>query len=125
MNFRITDLENLPWEVVSSEHAISQAIYLDTLDHQKRTGIRTRLVRFHPGARTLDVYTHDYHEEVYLIEGEQTEHGQAHRPEATYGEGCHFYRAAKTLHGPFETGKRLSAVRSSLLLIDLSKRMTI
>lgn len=106
MKFEVVEQDQATWQVVSSERDICLTVFKDTLDPLTRTGIRTRLVRFEPGGGTRDLYTHDYHEEVYLIEGEQTEHAAAQRVEKTYTVGSYFFRAAHTEHGPFssETG---------------------
>ena len=40
------------------------------LDENVKTGNRTRLLRFEPGARTVEPFVHDYWEEVYLLSGD-------------------------------------------------------
>lgn len=83
MKFEVIEHDQATWQAVSSERGITLTVFKDTLDANTRTGIRTRLVRFNPGGGTREIYTHDYHEEVYLIEGDQTEQaapGRAQRP---------------------------------------------
>lgn len=103
MNFKVIEQDCAVWQDIPSERAISLAVFKDTLDPVKRTGIRTRIVRFHPGGGTREIYTHDYHEEVYLIEGDQTEAAAQGRPEQTYLKGSYFFRDAHTEHGPFSS----------------------
>lgn len=49
---------------------ITQKILSGRLDELVRTGSRTRLLRFAPGAFTTAPFVHDYWEEVFLIEGD-------------------------------------------------------
>lgn len=101
MNVQVIEPDQAKWVTVTSERAITLTIFKDTLDTVNKTGVRTRLVRFHPGGGTREIYTHDYHEEVYLIEGDQTEVAAPGRPQRTYRDGGYFFRAAHTEHGPF------------------------
>lgn len=106
MKFAVIEQDQAVWQAVPSERGITLTVFKDTLDATTRTGVRTRLVRFAPGGGTREIYTHDYHEEVYLIEGDQVEQAAPGRPLKAYGEGSYFYREAHTEHGPFhlETG---------------------
>lgn len=103
MKFEVIEQALAQWQAVPSERDISLTVFKDSLDANNRTGIRTRLVRFHPGGGTREIYTHDYHEEVYLIEGDQTEVAAPGRAAKTYGPGDYFFRAANTEHGPFHS----------------------
>ncbi|MGF6590048.1 DUF4437 domain-containing protein [Pseudomonas sp. 2835] len=103
MKFEVIEHDQATWQAVSSERGITLTVFKDTLDASTRTGIRTRLVRFNPGGGTREIYTHDYHEEVYLIEGDQTEQAAPGRAQRTYGQGSYFFRAAHTEHGPFHS----------------------
>jgi hypothetical protein len=49
---------------------IEQKILAGGLDENARTGNRTRLLRFAPGAETAEPFVHDYWEEVYLVSGD-------------------------------------------------------
>ncbi len=40
------------------------------LDEDRKTGARTRIVRFAPGFATTRTLVHDYWEEIYLLEGD-------------------------------------------------------
>ncbi len=51
---------------------IEQKILAGTLDEERRSGSRTRLLRFAPGVFTTEPFVHEYWEEVYLIEGDLT-----------------------------------------------------
>lgn len=95
------------WEVPPGyPDGIQQKILAGSLDESKRSGSRTRLLRFEPGAFTVDPFVHDYWEEVYLLSGDlavgndaQGNGGTAFRPN-TYA--C---RPPGAFHGPFKSEK--------------------
>ena len=49
---------------------IEHKILAGGLDEKNKTGNRTRLLQFRPGAFTTEPFVHDYWEEVYLISGD-------------------------------------------------------
>ena len=49
---------------------IQQRILASDLDERGKTGSRTRLLRFDPGAHTVTPIVHDHWEEVYLVSGD-------------------------------------------------------
>ena len=48
---------------------IEQKVLAGALDEERRSGSRTRLLRFAPGVFTTAPFVHEYWEEVYLISG--------------------------------------------------------
>src|SRR6056297_2646570 len=83
---------------------IQQKILAGRLDETRKTGNRTRLLRFAPGVFTTKPFVHDYWEEVYLVSGDLTvgndengEGGEAFEPN-TYA--C---RPPGVYHGPFKS----------------------
>lgn len=91
------------WEHPASfDDGIDQIVLKNSLDEQAKTGTRTRLVRFGPGARTRVPFIHDYHEEVYLLEGDQVLLNKDDlSPLVCHLQGTYFERPAGTWHGPF------------------------
>jgi hypothetical protein len=86
---------------------IEQKILAGTLDEAKRTGSRTRLLRFAPGVFTKAPFVHDYWEEVYLINGDLTVGNNAEgRGGEGFPPGTYACRPPGAVHGPFksETG---------------------
>jgi hypothetical protein len=86
---------------------IEQKILAGTLDEAKRTGSRTRLLRFAPGVFTTAPFVHDYWEEVYLINGDLTVGNNAEgRGGEGFPPGTYACRPPGAVHGPFksETG---------------------
>jgi hypothetical protein len=86
---------------------IEQKILAGALDEAKRTGSRTRLLRFAPGVFTTAPFVHDYWEEVYLINGDLTVGNNAEgRGGEGFPPGTYACRPPGAVHGPFksETG---------------------
>jgi ChrR Cupin-like domain len=65
----------------------------------KRTGARSRLVRFAPGAETTGALVHDYWEEVYVLSGDMYSLDQAEKD--AIDAPCYSCRPPGTFHGPF------------------------
>src|SRR5690242_21140477 len=51
---------------------IKQKILASDIDEAKKTGSRSRLLRFDPGVFTTAPFIHDHWEEVYLVSGDLT-----------------------------------------------------
>ena len=86
---------------------IQQKILSGALDEAAKTGSRTRLLSFQPGAFTTLPFVHDYWEEVCLVSGDLTVGNDA---AGNGGEQFRSYtyavRPPGASHGPFksETG---------------------
>jgi hypothetical protein len=86
------------WEAPPGYPAgIEQKILASDLDEEKKTGSRTRLLRFDPGAFSTEPFVHDYWEEVYVMSGDLIVDGTPCDPH-TYA--C---RPPHTPHGPFKS----------------------
>lgn len=81
---------------------IEQKILSGGLDEDNRTGARTRLLRFRPGARTSEPFVHDYWEEVFLVSGDLIV-GRAGGDRETFTAHTYACRPPGVLHGPFES----------------------
>jgi len=85
---------------------IEQKILAGGLDEERRSGSRTRLLRFAPGVFTTEPFVHNYWEEVFLVEGDLTVgndangHGGESFPAGTYA--C---RPPGAVHGPFKSNR--------------------
>jgi hypothetical protein len=96
------------WETPPGYPAgIQQKILSGALDEAKKSGTRTRLLRFAPGVYTTKPFVHDYWEEVYLVSGDlivgNDETGEGGERFAANTYAC---RPPGVHHGPFksETG---------------------
>lgn len=76
---------------------IKQKILASDIDEEKKTGGRTRLLRFDPGAFTTEPFEHDHFEEVILISGDLNVAGKECE---AYTYAC---RPPHTPHGPFKS----------------------
>ena len=85
---------------------IEQKILAGSLDEINKTGNRTRLLRFRPGAYTTEPFVHDYWEEVYLISGDLIV-GEASPAERTssFAPNTYACRPPGIYHGPFKSEK--------------------
>lgn len=86
---------------------IKQKILASDIDEAKKTGSRSRLLRFDPGVFTTVPFMHDHWEEVYLVSGDLTvgndAQGRGGEAFKAYTYAC---RPPGVSHGPFksETG---------------------
>ncbi len=103
----ILSYSNFNWESPPEfDEGIEQVVIKNTLDQNNKVGVRTRFVRFKAGAKTSIKFIHDYHEEVYLIEGDQILlDAEKLSPLKKFGTGEYFLRPAGTYHGPFTSEK--------------------
>jgi len=103
--FHAVDMDGEGWHSPPGyPEGIEQKILAGRLDEAGKTGNRTRLLRFKPGAFTTRPFVHDYWEEVYLIsgdlavgEGKQGECGQS------FGPNTYACRPPGIFHGPFRS----------------------
>jgi hypothetical protein len=85
-------------------NGIEQKILASDLDEDRKTGSRTRLLRFAPGVYTTAPFVHDHWEEVYLLAGDlivgSDVRGQGGEPFQAPTYAC---RPPGVLHGPFKS----------------------
>jgi hypothetical protein len=93
------------WETPAGYPAgIEQKILAGTLDEAKKTGSRTRLLRFQAGVYTTDPFVHDYWEEVFLVEGDLTVGNDARGSGGeNFRAGTYACRPPGAVHGPFKS----------------------
>lgn len=95
------------WEVpIGYPSGIQQKILSGALDEKNRRGTRTRLLRFAPGVYTTAPFSHEYWEEVYLMQGDLTVGNDA-KGEGGVAFPPHTYavRPPHAEHGPFKSEK--------------------
>ena len=91
------------WEPVPGDaDGVEQKLLSGTLDEDKKLGVRTRLIRFQPGAVVNSEFLHDYWEEVYLIEGHLNVAGE------NFYAPSYACRPPGTPHSPFASPKGCS-----------------
>lgn len=86
------------WTPLGGFDGISQRILAGVLDESAKSGHRTRLVKFAPGARTDEPFVHDYWEEVFVVSGALIDSdGTVATP------GDFVFRPPGQYHGPFRS----------------------
>lgn len=98
---------NAGWETPPGYPAgIKQKILASDIDETKKTGSRSRLLRFDPGAYSTVPFVHDHWEEVFLFTGDLTvgndKDGNGGEPFAPLTYAC---RPPGVYHGPFKSEK--------------------
>ena len=93
------------WEVPPGyPEGIKQKVLTSDLDETNKTGSRSRLLRFDPGAFSTEPFVHDHWEEVYLVQGTLTvgndAQGDGGEPFAAPTYAC---RPPGVYHGPFKS----------------------
>ena len=83
---------------------IKQKILASDIDEARKSGSRTRLLRFDPGTYTTTPFVHDHWEEVYLLAGDlivgNDPQGRGGEPFAAPTYAC---RPPGVRHGPFKS----------------------
>ncbi len=102
IDFHRLDMET-GWEPApGAAPGIEQKMLSGSLDEEKRIGVRTRLIRFQPGAIAPDTFVHPYWEEVYLISGELiVGNDETGKGGQSFAQPCYACRPPGTVHGPF------------------------
>lgn len=104
LEFHVVDME-AGWRTPAGYPAgIEQKILAGGLDEARRSGSRTRLLRFAPGVFTTAPFVHDYWEEVFLVEGDLTVGNDADgRGGESFAPGTYACRPPGAVHGPFKS----------------------
>ena len=92
------------WQTPPGFPAGMQAKILSgNLDEERKTGSRTRLMRFQPGTCGSEPIVHEFWEEVYVVSGDfiaVDEHG---RDVQRYAPNTYTCRPPGVWHGPFKS----------------------
>lgn len=83
---------------------IQQKILASDLDEAKKTGSRTRLLRFQPGVFTTEPFIHDHWEEVYLVQGDlAVGNDKQGKGGESFSGATYAVRPPGVYHGPFKS----------------------
>ena len=101
LEFHKLDMEE-GWETPAGYPAgIQQKILAGALDETGRSGNRTRLLRFAPGAYTTEPFVHEYWEEVFLVSGDLFVGND--KDGETFEGATYACRPPGAYHGPFKS----------------------
>jgi hypothetical protein len=90
----------LPWQPVTGSTvggAGGPGVSEKILSRDPDTGDVTRLLRFEAGVETREAITHDFWEEVWIVEGEIVDLGK----QQTFTAGMYACRPPGMVHGPY------------------------
>jgi hypothetical protein len=94
----------LPWEPVSGSvtgGVGGPGVRQKILSRDPVTGDVTRLLRFEAGVETRETITHDFWEEVWILEGELRDLGKGQ----TFAAGMYACRPPGMAHGPYRVDR--------------------
>jgi len=84
--------------------SITQKVLASDLDETVKSGSRTRLLRFEPGAFTVVPFVHDHWEEVYLISGDLSVGSDVNgKGGEAFTAPTYACRPPGAFHGPFSS----------------------
>ena len=92
--------DRLPWQPVAGSpgRGVGGAgVQEKILSRDDDTGDVTRLLKFDAGVETTDTITHDFWEEVWILEGELVDLGK----QQTFSAGMYACRPPGMRHGPY------------------------
>lgn len=90
----------LPWEPIAASPtggAGGRGVEQKILSRAPETGDVTRLLKFAAGVETTETITHDFWEEVWILEGELVDLGKGQ----TFSAGMYACRPPGMVHGPY------------------------
>ena len=96
------DPKDLPWRPVAESPtggAGGAGIMEKILSEDRQSGDVTRLLRFDAGVETRETITHDFWEEVWIVEGSLVDLGKRQ----TFTAGMYACRPPGMIHGPYRT----------------------
>jgi hypothetical protein len=83
---------------------IKQKILASDIDERKKSGSRTRLLRFDPGTYTTAPFVHDHWEEVYILSGDLiVGNDEQGRGGMRFSGPTYACRPPGVFHGPFKS----------------------
>ena len=84
--------------------SIQQKILTSDLDENRKTGSRTRLLRFSPGGFSTEPFVHDHWEEVFLLSGDLSVGSDATGAGGeSFRSPTYACRPPGVYHGPFSS----------------------
>ena len=104
-DFRLIDMET-GWERPAGyPPCVESKVLADNLDERSKTGHRTMLMRYHPGAADDRVLSHEQVEEVWMLEGEMLWLGENDTIVQRMPANSYVCRPPGVPHGPFRSDR--------------------
>ena len=102
IEFEQLDLEQGFEEIPGKTREITHKILTDTLDHEAKTGMRTRILRVDAGFQSFGQHDHPWWEELTIIKGSLYE-GEPGNEEKKLVAPAFARREPGHMHGPART----------------------
>ncbi|MDD9904394.1 MAG: hypothetical protein OXT06_12560 [Rhodospirillaceae bacterium] len=102
IEFENLDLENGFEPMPGREGQIWHKVITDTLDHEAKTGQRTRILKIKEGFQTFGQHDHPYWEELLIFQGTLYD-GEPADGETKLTAPAYARRAPGHMHGPART----------------------
>ena len=97
-----SDMHGVPWTPVQAgSGVVGEGISEKVLSRDSKTGDTTRLLRLEPGVESDEVITHDFWEEVIILEGSLIDT----RLNKEFTKGMYACRPPGMVHGPYKAPK--------------------
>lgn len=94
------DVSKVNWRPVEGGSGASgPGLYEKILSRDEKTGDYTRMLRFDPGTETSEVLTHDFWEEVIILEGSLVDKNLNRE----FTQGMYACRPPGMKHGPYRS----------------------
>lgn len=101
--FYQVDMEAGWVQIPGYPEGMAYKVLADDFDEVARTGSRTRLIRWPPGAMLPNPVVHDFAEEVFVLSGDLVVIDSTDGSERPFGPNTYACRPANVPHGPFRT----------------------
>lgn len=98
----LSPISGMAWSPLPGFAGLEVLTLSSNFDEARKSGRRTRLVRFAPGVETKEPLVHDYFEETMLISGDV--HGiREAQAFGAFTEHAYVFRPPGTPHGPIRS----------------------
>jgi hypothetical protein len=95
-----SSMNTVPWKAVEAgSGVVGQGISEKILSRDDTTGDITRLLRLEPGVESTEIITHDFWEEVIILEGSLIDT----RLKKEFTRGMYACRPPGMVHGPYKS----------------------
>jgi hypothetical protein len=91
--------DHIPWQPITGSSGVSGPGARERILSRDESGSVTRLLKLDPGVETKETITHDFWEEVWILEGELTDLAKRQ----TFTAGMYACRPPRMVHGPYRT----------------------
>ena len=112
-------IDNVPWTTPpGGSGAAADGVTEKILNWDPEKGVGSRLLHFEPGSETDEVISHDFWEEVYVLEGGLHDKNL----NQTFTAGMYACRPPGMPHGPYTSPDGCTTFRGEVLRLEVMPR---